>query len=179
VASAISHPLVALALAPAFGAPRAAVAAGALLSVLPDADAIGFWMGVPYAAPLGHRGLTHSLAFAALLAGLALPIVKRVSPAATAGRTGPLFAFLFFCAASHGLLDAFTDGGLGVAFFAPFTNERYFFPWTPILVSPISVSGFFDARGLRVLASEIVWIWIPCAAFAFLSRRFATLESRH
>jgi inner membrane protein len=170
LASVISHPVVALALAPAFRAPRAAVAAGAFLSVLPDGDAIGYWLGVPYGAPLGHRGLTHSLAFAAFLAALALPAVKRIAPRASAGRTGALFAYLFLCAASHGVLDAFTDGGLGVAFFAPFSNERYFFPWTPILVSPISVSGFFDARGLRVLASEIVWIWIPCAAFALLCR---------
>jgi inner membrane protein len=165
VASAISHPVVPLALAPVFGAPRAAVAAGAILSVLPDADAIGFWMGVPYGAPLGHRGLTHSLAFAALLAAIALPLVRRVSPSTAAGRVRSLFLFLFLCAASHGVLDAFTDGGLGVAFFAPFSNERYFFPWTPILVSPISVSGFFDARGLRVLASEILWIWVPGAVF--------------
>ena len=184
MASAITHPIVPLALAPAFGAPRAAVAAGALLSVVPDADAIGFWMGVPYGAPLGHRGLTHSLAFAALLAGLALPLVRRVSPKAAAGPALPLFLFLFLCAASHGVLDAFTDGGLGVAFFAPFSNERYFFPWTPILVSPISVPGFFDARGLRVLSSEILWVWLPCAALALLGRRFASrrrmrVASRH
>jgi inner membrane protein len=166
VASAISHPVVALALAPAFRAPGAAVAVGALLTVLPDADSIGFWMGVPYGAPLGHRGLTHSLAFAALLAGLALPVVRRASrTAAAAGRTRSLFLYLFLCAASHGVLDAFTNGGLGVAFFAPLSNARYFFPWTPILVSPISVPGFFDSRGLRVLASELVWIWVPGAAF--------------
>jgi inner membrane protein len=165
VASAISHPIVALALAPAFRAPGPAVVVGALLTVLPDADSIGFWMGVPYGAPLGHRGLTHSLAFAALLAGLALPLVHRVSRGAAAGRTRSLFLYLFLCAASHGVLDAFTNGGLGVAFLAPLSNERFFFPWTPILVSPISVSGFFDARGLRVLGSEIVWIWAPCAVF--------------
>ncbi len=170
MASAISHPAVALALAPAFGAPRAAVAAGALLSVIPDADAIGFWMGVPYGAPLGHRGLTHSLAFAVLLALLALWALRRASRPERNLAPGLLFLFLFLCAASHGVLDAFTDGGLGVAFFAPFTNERCFFPWTPLRVSPISVSGFFDARGLRVLASEIVWIWLPCAAFGLLAR---------
>ena len=175
MASVISHPVVALALAPAFAAPRAAVAAGALLSVLPDADAIGFWMGVPYGAPLGHRGLTHSLAFAALLAALTVVLLRR---AQGPGRSWPLFFFLFACAGSHGILDGLTNGGLGVAYCAPFSNQRFFLPWRPILVSPISVSGFFDARGLRVLASEIVWIWIPAAAFALLSRRFAARESR-
>jgi inner membrane protein len=34
--------------------------------------------------------------------------------------------------ASHGILDAFTNGGLGVAFFAPFDKTRYFFPVTPM-----------------------------------------------
>ena len=169
MASAISHPVLALALAPAFGAPGAAVAAGALLTVIPDVDSIGFWMGVPYGAPLGHRGLTHSLAFAALLALTAFGALRRFSPRARGTSPGLLYLYLFFCAASHGVLDALTDGGLGVAFLAPFSNERYFFPWTPILVSPISISGFFDARGLRVLASEMVWIWIPCAALALVS----------
>ena len=166
MASAISHPVVALALAPAFGAPRAAVAAGALLSVIPDADSIGFWMGIPYGAPLGHRGLTHSFAFAAVLALFALWLLRRTAHATRALAPGLLFLYLFLCAASHGVLDGMTDGGLGVAYFAPFSNARYFLPWRPILVSPISVSGFFDARGLRVLASEAVWIWLPCAVFA-------------
>ena len=76
-----------------------------------------------------------------------------------------------------------TDGGLGVAYFAPFSNARYFLPWRPILVSPISVAGFFDARGLRVLASEAVWIWLPCAVFAAAAwllrrRRFSSRGSR-
>jgi inner membrane protein len=29
--------------------------------------------------------------------------------------------------ASHGVLDALTNGGHGIAFFSPFLNERYFF----------------------------------------------------
>jgi hypothetical protein len=39
--------------------------------------------------------------------------------------------FLFLATASHGILDAFTDGGRGIAFFAPFGTERYFFPHHP------------------------------------------------
>jgi inner membrane protein len=69
---------------------------------------------------------------------------------------------------SHGLLDAMTNGGLGVAFFAPFSNERYFLPWRPILVSPLSIHVFFGSRkGLRVMWSELGWIWLP-AALVFL-----------
>jgi inner membrane protein len=55
-----------------------------------------------------------------------------------------------------------------VAFFAPFDNSRYFFPRRPIRVSPISVSGFFSARGLPVLRSELQWVWLPAAVVAIL-----------
>jgi inner membrane protein len=68
-----------------------------------------------------------------------------------------------------------TDGGLGVAFFAPFDNTRYFLPWTPIRVSPIGLGRFFTARGLAVLASELLWIWLPATLLAavpwFLRKR--------
>ena len=37
--------------------------------------------------------------------------------------------YLFLSTASHGVLDALTDGGLGVAFFSPFDQTRYFFPF--------------------------------------------------
>jgi hypothetical protein len=37
-----------------------------------------------------------------------------------------LFAYLFFAAASHGVLDAITNGGLGVAFFSPFDKHSLF-----------------------------------------------------
>jgi inner membrane protein len=57
-----------------------------------------------------------------------------------------LFTYLFLATASHGVLDAMTDGGLGVAFFSPFDNRRYFLPWRPIVVSPISIARFFSGR---------------------------------
>jgi inner membrane protein len=74
-----------------------------------------------------------------------------------------LWSYFFLATASHGLLDAMTDGGLGVAFFSPFNNARYFLPWRPIRVSPIGVSRFFTDRGLEVLKSELFWIWLPAA----------------
>lgn len=72
-----------------------------------------------------------------------------------------MWSYLFLVTASHGLLDALTDGGLGVAFFAPFDNHRYFLPWRPIRVSPIAMGRFFSGRGLAVLQSELLWIWLP------------------
>jgi inner membrane protein len=164
LASAVSHPAVALALAPWFGASRTAIAAGAVLSVLPDADVLGFRFGIPYGAPLGHRGLTHSIAFAALLAMLGVGVLRLTARGPLA--RAPILAYLFLCAASHGLFDGMTDGGLGVAYFAPFSNERFFLPWRPIQVSPLSVSGFFTGPASGILKSEIPWIWLPSVAIA-------------
>jgi len=62
--------------------------------------------------------------------------------------------------ASHGVLDAMTNGGLGLAFFAPFDNTRYFFPFRPIEVSPLSVDAFFSASGAAILTNEFLWIWL-------------------
>jgi inner membrane protein len=59
-----------------------------------------------------------------------------------------LALFLFVVTASHGVLDAMTNGGLGVAFFAPFTSARYFLPFRPVQVSPISLAAFFTHRGV-------------------------------
>src|SRR5690242_7359722 len=70
-----------------------------------DLDVIGFRLGVPYAAPFGHRGATHSIVAAGALA-LVIGLVARQA------RVG-LVAFAV--ALSHPLLDALTDGGLGVA----------------------------------------------------------------
>ena len=136
--------------------------AAALCAVLPDADVIGLSFGVPWGHVLGHRGITHSLAFAAALAGLV--VVLAFGGRGWAGRRGAVWLVLFLATASHGVLDALTDGGSGIAFFAPFDETRYFFPWQPIRVSPISLDRFLSERGLRVLQSEMLWVWLPVTA---------------
>jgi membrane-bound metal-dependent hydrolase YbcI (DUF457 family) len=80
-----------------------------------------------------------------------------------------LFIFMFACTMSHGLLDAMTDGGRGVAFFAPFNNDRYFLPWRPIAVSPLSVTRFFTAAGMRVIANEFMWVMLPSSLIALMA----------
>jgi inner membrane protein len=54
-----------------------------------------------------------------------------------------------------------TNGGMGIAFFWPFDNTRYFLPWRPILVSPVTVGGFFHERSFLILQSELLWVWLP------------------
>jgi inner membrane protein len=153
VPTVFSHPAVALAKTWFPRVPPRAYAVGALLTVLPDLDVVSFALGIPYASTFGHRGFTHSLLFA-LLASVIVAVLLRARP------TLPTFAFLCLCAVSHPVLDAMTTGGLGVAFFSPISNARYFLPWRPIRVSPIG-ARFFSARGWAVVMSEVRWVWVP------------------
>lgn len=167
MASAFSHAAVALSLGLAFRPPAAPARywiLGMACAILPDFDSVGFALGIPYGDLLGHRGLSHSLLFAAL-SGWAVARLGFRAPEWAPWR-GRLILFFFLATASHGLLDALTNGGLGVAFFSPFDPTRYFLPFRPIQVSPISISRFFEGAGLRVMASEAVWVGIPAALFA-------------
>jgi inner membrane protein len=143
--------------------------ASILLPMLPDADGM-FIRWIPYASPFGHRGFTHSLLFAALVGMGAAALAAR-------GKWGhsyvKLAAFFAAITASHGLFDAMTSGGLGVAFFAPFDNTRYFLPWRPIPVSPMSAAGLMTARGLRVILGEFALFWFFAIAAALWDRRGA------
>jgi inner membrane protein len=132
----------------------------ALVSVLPDVDTLAFRFGIRYQNVLGHRGLTHSLLFAAVMAGAVMALAFR-DVRTFSGFWWALAAFFFGVGASHGLLDAMTDGGLGVAFFAPFSDARYFLPFQPLRVSPIGVSRFLTRRGVDVMLSEMLWVWLP------------------
>ena len=161
-------------------------------AMLPDADVISFSFGIRYEDMFGHRGFTHSFFFAALAGLVAAIAVTRNQPKPDSlgvgswelgigrrdlgvGRwelgVGALWLWFAAVTASHGVFDALTNGGRGIAFFAPFSNHRYFFPWRPIQVSPIGV-GFFSARGLLALASESLWIWLPSAIIAASARLF-------
>jgi len=136
---------------------------GFLCSVIPDFDVISFSFGIPYKSFWGHRGFTHSFVFAFLLAVSFTFLFFRKH---TNNKEKAFLTLYFFLAtASHGLLDALTNGGRGVALLAPFDNTRYFFPWTPIKVSPIGIERFFSDRGLQVILSELIWIGIPCTLY--------------
>jgi len=167
VASAFSHAVAALGIGACFyrqGTPKRVWVVGVVCSVIPDLDVIGFRFGIHYGDFWGHRGFTHSILFAALLASaMTLTVFRHVSPGLDRLR---MWIYLFLATASHGFLDAMTDGGLGVAFFAPFDNNRYFLPFRPIHVSPIGFGRFFSQRGIAVLQSELVWIWLPAGLLA-------------
>jgi inner membrane protein len=156
-----------------FRGPR--LAAGlALLAALPDLDVVAFGFGIPYTHPLGHRGFSHSLACAFLLA-LCLSIgLSRAVASPWSARAG-LLLVAFLAVASHGFFDAFTDAGLGVAFFLPFSNQRFFFPWRPILTSPLSPSAFFYGRGLQII-QELARAWGRTSLFPRLNLPLASCD---
>jgi inner membrane protein len=130
-----------------------------LLSLAPDADIVGFSLGVAYGDPWGHRGATHSLTLALVGGAVAFAVARR-------GRTALLLTAVL---ASHGLLDTLTDGGLGAALLWPFSLTRFFAPWRPIPVAPIGLA-LFSPRGLYCAATELV-MFAPLWLWALLSRR--------
>ena len=141
------------------------LALGALSSILPDADILAFRFGIHYEHMFGHRGFTHSITFALIWSILLIfvfhgGIRSRVL-------TG---LYYFICTISHGILDAMTTGGRGVAFFAPFSEERFFLPWRFIRVSPLEARDFFSEWGIRVIQNEIVFVGIPCVILIVLGR---------
>lgn len=160
----LTHPAVPLALGLGLGQraiSRRLLVAGIATSILPDLDVIAFRLGLPYAHEFGHRGFSHSLFFAALVA-----IVGACWCRALHAPFGRALWFLFLATASHGVLDAFTNGGLGIAFLWPWSGARYFAPIQVIEVSPLSIRQFWSEWGARVLVSELAWVWGPCTILA-------------
>jgi inner membrane protein len=145
------------------------------LSILPDADVVAWPLGIPWGTPWAHRGISHGFPTAALVSY----VVARLAHRPLGLPLLWLWGYYFLAMASHGFLDAFTNGGPGVAFLAPFDHTRYFFPWRPLVVSPIGLD-IVSEWGLRTITSEIVWVWLPTAALvgaAALARRRAAARA--
>jgi inner membrane protein len=161
--SSVGHALVAVAIGTPLAAPtvtRRYWIAGVLCTVLLDLDAIGRpfgWGDVVFLS--GHRALTHSILFAAVLA-LAIGGIGFRDARWDGSRTR-ILTYLFLATASHGALDAFAAYGDGVAFLFPFSAVRYVAPWRPL-------------RGLN----EILWIWLPAILLIMLVRRVQTSQRR-
>ena len=164
----MSHAVVGLALGTLTSFPhcrRAFWLASAVLPMLPDLDVFGRAVGIPFDSAWGHRGVSHSFAAAAVIGVVTALMLRRRLEAPLS----PLAVYFASLTASHGVLDALTNGGPGVAFFAPFDATRYFFPWRPIPVSPLA-SHFFSEWGWRVFAAELAMIWLPAALVVLVAR---------
>ncbi|MDZ4754684.1 MAG: metal-dependent hydrolase [Phycisphaerae bacterium] len=178
MATAFTHAFVAIAAGVAIYSPRPMPKKFWILapicSAAPDLDVGLHAYGVDYADAWGHRGMMHSVFFAVII-GVAL--VAWFFRRDFRPLSRPWFGMCAFFAAiiaSHGFIDAFTSGGEGIAFFAPFSHERYFMPWNPIEVSPMGVRGFFTQSGAEAIISELLWVWLPVsvvAACVYFARR--------
>ena len=176
MATAFTHPLVPVVAAYLIGRdkiPTRVLVLASFASVIPDLDVIGLRFGVSYGDQFGHRGFSHSLFFSAFIAAMSLMFCKNLKVSKIL-----CFGLIFIGACSHGVLDAMTNGGGGIAFFWPLTDERYFFSWRPIEVSPIGIRSFISPRGFNVLINEFLIIWLPAMAIVFLAKRKLQILSR-
>jgi len=104
-------------------------------SIMPDIDILAFRFDIAYSDLWGHRGMTHSLLFAFIWSIFLWFIILRSSDyrhQRFISKTSiTAITILFLSTSSHGILDAMTNGGLGVAFFSPFDTTPTFYPGNP------------------------------------------------
>jgi inner membrane protein len=169
-----THSVVGLGLARLFARrpmPWAYWGLAAVLPIIPDLDAFSM---AAYGSPSGHRGFTHSLAFALAVSTIAAGAAclcfrackgdRPILPAEKLGPSSPfrswwrLAGVFFIISASHGLLDALTRGGFAIPFFWPLPGR--WGNWGPI---PASTIGFElpDPFHQPAMRAEMLWIWLP------------------
>ena len=136
-------------------------------ATIADVDVIGFLLGIPYDQFFGHRGFFHSIFFALIvtmfLIGFWFRDAERFSR-----RWYFYFGFFFLLSASHGILDAFTQGSIGVALLSPFDSTRYFFPWTPL--SMIRTKVFLRTWSFAAIRNELLYVWLPSLFIIVVAR---------
>ena len=86
----------------------------AICPVIPDVDSIAFKFGIPYSHFFGHRGFFHSLLFSLIMGIFVTTVFFRDEPPFTKNWFF-LCGYFFLITAAHGILDALTSGGLGIA----------------------------------------------------------------
>ena len=119
--------------------------ATAACAALPDIDVI--------AAPwIAHRGITHSLLFAFVASALTTAMFFR--------DRRWMMALLLVALLSHTFLDALSRYSVGLAFFAPFSPQRYRFLWTPLGDSSGRLSYQLLQESLVVLLPAVLAIWL-------------------
>lgn len=165
MATSIGHAFAGYAIGALAGPPttgRRFRIACAAVAAMPDLDVM--FRLLPrstYAALGGHRGITHSLAFAviaaAAIAWLPFPLAKQHRV-----RTWLALA----CAiVSHPLLDMLTSYGHGVALFAPFSWRFVSFPWHPIDPDTAArAAGSAWSQLALAFGNEMLWVWLPALA---------------
>jgi inner membrane protein len=139
-----------------------------MVAAAPDIDTLFFGI-IPYAHFFGHRGFFHSPFFAILFAVTVSCLLWAVSEKYEFRASLGLAAVFALAMASHGILDAMTNAGLGVMLFYPFSEGRIFFPWRPFHAPPINISNLSIGQLQMMFHSELPII-LSCAAVAGLTK---------
>ena len=107
---------------------RKAVLWGAVYGMLPDLDVLVKFSGNPFAEQLYHRGFTHSLFFAPLVAPIAATLMRRFY------KSGDYWSWMwliFWALITHPLLDVFTH--YGTQLLNPLSNYRFSLAAIPVV----------------------------------------------
>lgn len=143
---------------------RVCVAAAAC-AALPDIDIL--WsQQLPDSSLFAHRAITHSVAFAVVAALL-------VSATLFRGRQKRGGVTLGLALLSHSCLDALSTYSLGIAFLAPFSMQRFRFPWTPLGRPGGTIPGQLIEEALVVFVPAVLLAWL-----AFRVRRASVAPPR-
>jgi inner membrane protein len=130
-----------------------------------DLDYAGIAFDIRIDDALGHRGASHSLVFSAVLGLVAALLAFRGK------HLRATWPWLSLAAASHGLVDMFSRGELGVALFWPFSSARLFFPVHLLPSAPLGVDEVLSRFGFIALFNEVVLLLLPLWLATELSRR--------
>lgn len=123
---------------------------GAACAALPDIDFFGW--------PFAHRAITHSLAFAIVGAAAATFIFFRGPP--WTQQRARIALVLGLALLSHASLDALSTYSFGVEFFAPFSQQRFRFAWTPLGDPNGSLAGQLVQEAIVVFLPAVVLAWL-------------------
>ncbi|MBX3456911.1 MAG: metal-dependent hydrolase [Candidatus Paracaedibacteraceae bacterium] len=107
---------------------RKAVLWGGIYGMLPDLDVLVKFSGNPFAEQLYHRGFTHSLFFAPLVAPIAAILMRRLY------KTDDYWSWMwliFWALITHPLLDVFTH--YGTQLLNPVSNYRFSLGAIPVV----------------------------------------------
>jgi inner membrane protein len=142
------------------------IVTGMAFAMLPDADVItGRAFDIPHTHDFGHRGATHTLLFALLVAATAMLFAESFR-----ARRGAVFLFLVLATLSHPVADMLTQGGKGIMILWPLEDARFKFLAHPIQASPVGFKAIETGVLWSVLWSEIRWLLLPAVFVAFMAR---------
>jgi inner membrane protein len=135
----------------------------ATFALLPDFDVLLLALGAPDAGAVGHRGASHSLAFAVVIGLLAALAARRLGwPVMRTAVIGTL------AVASHAALDLLAEGGRGLPLLWPLSHARFASPWRLLPDAPRGLR-IVSRYGLTDLAIEFA-VFFPVTLYALWPR---------